>query len=312
MIENIKQNSFQRFDKRSLVVTCLLSILYFTWFALTIGLRPDHYAFYFILLSGYYAHPLSRRYVLGLSIFVIYTLLYDSHKAFPNYEYNPVHISEPFILEKELFGISYGNEILTPSGYFQQNTHPFLDVIAGLFYLCWIPVPVLLASYLTFTNRVVLFQFTLAFLVVNFIGWIIYYLYPAAAPWYVDMYGYTENFDIPGEVAGLKRFDEYFGVTWFEYLYTRASNVFAAIPSMHSAYPVVTFAYSLKNKMGWVNYFFGIVMVGIWFAAVYTNHHYVIDVILGIIVAVVGILFFEKILLKTRLKNWIERWANSI
>ena len=68
----------------------------------------------------------------------------------------------------------------------------------------------------------------------------------------------------------------------------------------------------LKNKMRWVNLFFGTVMIGIWFAAVYTNHHYVIDVVLGIIVALAGILFFEKVLLKTRLKEMIERLANAI
>ncbi len=247
-----------------------------------------------------------------MSVFVLYTLLYDSHKVFPNYEFNPVHIAEPLNLEKSLFGISTPNGLLTPSGYFQINTNSFLDVITGLFYLCWMPVPLLLASYLTYTNRVILFHFSIAFLVVNIFGWIIYYLYPAAAPWYVDLYGFEENFKIPGNVAGFERFDKFFGVTVFEDLYTKASNVFAALPSLHSAYPVVTLAYGIKNKMGWINVFFAIVMVGIWFAAVYTNHHYVIDVLLGVVVAVTGILFFEKVLLKTKLKGVIDQWAGSI
>lgn len=312
MNEPIKPDEFERFNKRSLIVSGVLSILYYSWFHLTIGLRPDHYAFHVLLVVGYYAHPISRRFVLGLSVFVVYTLLYDSHKAFPNYIFNPVHIEEPLNLEKSLFGIMTSNGILTPSGYFQQNTYPFLDVVTGLFYLCWMPVPLLLATYLTFTNRIILFQFSLAFLTVNIFGWIIYYLYPAAAPWYVDLYGFEENFNIPGNVAGLGRFDQFFGVSIFESLYTKASNVFAALPSLHSAYPVVAFVYGIKNKMGWINVFFGVVMVGIWFAAVYTNHHYVIDVLLGIIVALVGILFFEKVLMKTRFKNVVEDWANSI
>ncbi len=312
MSELIKQGPFRRFDKLSLIITSVLSALYFSWFQLTIGLRSDHYIFYFILIIGYYAHPISRRYVLGMSVFVLYTLLYDSHKVFPNYEYNPVHIEGPFNLEKSLFGISTENGVLTPSGYFQVNSNSFLDVITGLFYLCWMPVPLLLATYLTFTNRVILFQFSIAFLVVNLFGWVIYYLYPTAAPWYVDLYGFEENFNIPGDVAGLDRFDKFFGVTIFADLYTKASNVFAALPYMHSAYPIVALAYGLKNKMGWINIFFAIVMVGIWFAAVYTNHHYVIDVLLGIVVAIIGILFFEKVLLKTRLKDWIDSWANAI
>lgn len=249
---------------------------------------------------------------MGLSVFIIYTVLYETHKVFPNYVYNPVHIAEPLNMELSLFGIQTTEGLITPSKYFQLNNHPFLDVITGLFYLCWMPVPLLFATYLTFTNRVILFQFSLAFLFVNFIGWIIYYLYPAAAPWYVDLYGFTENFKIPGDVAGLGRFDQFFGITMFSDIYVKASNVFAAIPSMHSAYPMVVLAYGIKNKMGWVNLFFGIVMVGIWFSAIYTNHHYIIDVLIGIVVAVLGIFLFEKVLLKTRLKDVIEKWANSI
>ena len=202
--------------------------------------------------------------------------------------------------------------LTTPSRYFQQNTHPFFDVITGLFYLCWMPVPVMLAIYFTFRNRVMLFQFSVAFLVVNLFGWFIYYMYPAAAPWYYDLYGNVENFGIPGDAAGLLRFDQFFGFPLFEDMYTRASNVFAAIPSLHSAYPVVAFWYGVKARLGWINWFFGIVMVGIWFSAVYTNHHYVIDVLLGIAVALGGILFFEKVLLRTRLKQWINHWAERI
>ena len=312
MSETIKQMQFTRFSKQSVIWTVILTTAYFLWYYNTLGIGSDHLVFYFIILIGYYAHPMSRRFVSGLSVFILYTFLYDAHKVFPNYEFNPVHIAEPLELELKYFGVLMDNELVTPSRYFQENTHALLDVLTGLFYLCWMPVPLLFATYLTFTNRVILLQFSLAFLLVNFIGWTIYYLYPAAAPWYVDLYGFTENFNIPGEVAGLGRFDEFFGITLFSDLYTRASNVFAAIPSLHSAYPVVAFTYGLKNKMGWVNYLFGTVMLGIWFAAVYTNHHYVIDVVLGIIVALVGIALFERVLLKTRMKDWIDRWASAI
>ena len=304
--------SFERFSRKSLILTALLTLFYFSWFYFTIGVRPDHIGFFFGILVGYYAHPISRRFVSGLSIFILYTFLYDSHKVIPNYVVNPVHLKEPYFLELSLFGITTPEGVLTPSQYFQVNTHPFLDVITGLFYLCWMPVPLLLASYFTFTNRVILFQFSLAFMMVNLIGWTIYYLYPAAAPWYIDLYGFTENYGIPGHVAGLGRFDDFFGITLFKDLYTKASNVFAAIPSLHSAYPVVAFVYGVKARLGWFNYFLALVMVGIWFAAVYTNHHYIIDVALGVAVAVLGIFVFERVLLKTSLKETIEKWANSI
>ena len=42
----------------------------------------------------------------------------------------------------------------------------------------------------------------------------------------------------------------------------------------------------------------GIITVGIWFTAVYTSHHYIIDVLLGISCALVGFVIFEKVLMR--------------
>ena len=92
-----------------------------------------------------------------------------------------------------------------------------------------------------------------------------------------------------GSTAGLARFDAFWGVHIFQGIYAKNANVFAAMPSLHSAYPVVVLYYSLRNKSGIFNVFFTIIMVGIWFAAVYTSHHYLLDVLAGISVASTGI-----------------------
>ncbi|MEQ9423694.1 MAG: phosphatase PAP2 family protein [Cyclobacteriaceae bacterium] len=306
---DLYRKDFERFNFRYLRNTTVISACYFLWFGFTTGLRIDHFSFYFILLVGFYAHPISRRLIMGLSVFAFYSFLYDSHKVFPNYLYNTVHVSEPYFMEKALFGFMHNGVMVTPNEYFSSNNIPLIDFLSGFFYLCWMPVPVILAIYLIWTDRPMALRFSLAFLFVNLVGWIIYYGYPAAAPWYVEKYGFTENFTLMGDAAGLTRFDDVINYPLFEKMYTKASNVFAALPSMHSAYPVVAFAYSLRAKLGWINILFAIVMGGIWFAAVYTNHHYIIDVLLGILVAVVGIWLFELIYRKTILKDLVAKWA---
>ena len=95
-------------------------------------------------------------------------------------------------------------------------------------------------------------------------------------------------------------------------MYAKSSNVFAAIPSLHAAYPVVLFYYGMKLKNNALNILFFIILIGIWFAAVYSRHHYVIDVILGAICAIFAILIFEKILLRSKLKNWFDKYSNYI
>ena len=45
---------------------------------------------------------------------------------------------------------------------------------------------------------------------------------------------------------------------------------------------------------------FAIITMGIWWTAVYSCHHYIIDVILGIATAIAGVLLFEKVLMRNR------------
>ena len=43
---------------------------------------------------------------------------------------------------------------------------------------------------------------------------------------------------------------------------------------------------------------FAVICLGIWWTAVYTGHHYIIDVMLGIATTIVGIVLLEKVLLR--------------
>ena len=53
--------------------------------------------------------------------------------------------------------------------------------------------------------------------------------------------------------------------------------------------------------------------MGIWFTAVYTGHHYVIDVLLGIAVAIVGIFVLEKFIFRIpAVEHGLERYVRFI
>jgi hypothetical protein len=190
-----------------------------------------------------------------------------------------------------------------------------MDFWAGFFYLCWVPVPILFGLSLYFMNQRNLYlRFAIVFLFVNLIGFAGYYIHPAAPPWYVMKYGFEPILNTPGDVAGLGRFDEMTGLGIFDSLYSRNSNVFAAVPSLHSAYMVIAFYYSLKAKYpNFLRVIFGIIMFGIWFTAVYSAHHYIIDAILGASCSVLGIFIFEKILMKWGAFNrFIGRYTDYI
>ena len=125
---------------------------------------------------------------------------------------------------------------------------------------------------------------------------------------------FTGMRDTPGNVAGLGRFDELLGCTIFDSIYGRNANVFAAVPSLHAAYMVVALAYAIMNRCkGWLIALFAFIMVGIWCTAVYSGHHYLIDVLLGISCALLGIFVFEKGLMKWgAFKRFFERYSKYI
>ncbi len=291
----------------------IVSVLYIVISALLIGYKTDQLFLVILFNTLYYLSIPTRKIILGFSVFIVFWIIFDSMKAFPNYTFNPVHVKELYQTEKSLFGIHEQGNVLTPNEYAQAHSTTFLDVLSGFFYINWIPVPLLFGFYLFRKNKTHFLHFSLAFLFVNLIGFVLYYLYPAAPPWYVQQYGFEVHFNTPGNTAGLARFDEYFGINLFHSLYAKSSNVFAAMPSLHSAYPVIVFYFGLKNRAGLINLFFAVFMMGIWFSAVYSGHHYLLDVLAGITCALTGLFLYEKwISKKTWFRKFIYNYANLI
>lgn len=283
---------------RSIIIVSLLSVAYLAFSTFLIGYKPDELTLVVIFNVLFYASAITRKFILGFTIFIVYWIIFDYMKAFPNYNYNPVHIAELYNAEKHLFGIHFNGKLLTPNEYWLANTNTYIDIISGLFYLCWIPVPLGFAAYLFFKNKKQFINFSITFVLVNMLGFIVYYTYPAAPPWFVQQHGFHFIPLTMGNTAGLARFDAYFHAGIFKNIYTKGSNVFAAMPSLHSSYPVIVLYYGLKNRLGWVNIFFAIVTVGIWFTAVYASHHYVLDVLAGITTACLGIGLYNLLIKK--------------
>ncbi len=289
-----KNMGFTRFTAFNIIVNITITILYLLWCSFTGGIRQEHYYLIIIWVTAYYLSDKSRRFILGFSIFIIYWIVYDSMRALPNYEVAQVHIKQPYDFEKFLFGINENGKLLTPNEYFFNHHSPFFDILSGLFYINWVPVPLAFAVYLFFKNKYLFIKFSLVFLLVNIAGFVIYYLYPAAPPWYVNLYGFDLHLGVPGNRAGLARFDELTGIPIFESIYNKNANVLAAMPSLHAAYPVIVLYYGIKARLGKINWLFLVFMLGIWFSAVYSGHHYIIDIIVGASVALIVIFGFES------------------
>ncbi len=253
----------------------------------------------------------TRKFALYFLPWLIFAVTYDSMRFYPNYMVGDIDVRELYEAEKSLFGIAAQtptefqaiadhSQMMIPGEYFSVHHAALPDLMAGFFYLCWVPVPVGFALYLFSKKEYRWFvRFSWTFLAVNLIGFVGYYIHPASPPWYVMEYGFSPVLGTPGNVAGLARFDELVGYPVFHSIYCHNANVFAAVPSLHAAYMLITTFYAAKSHQHWfTTAAFAIICMGIWWTAVYSGHHYIIDVLLGIMTAIIGILLMEKVVLK--------------
>ena len=300
---------------RETVLLVVITLAFLLLTATCIGLRTEHFLMTGLFLVLFFAGKTTRKLAVALLPFVVFAVSYDWMRVYPNYRVNPIDVQGLYEAEKSLFGISVNGDTLIPCEYFAIHHWPVADFFAGVFYLCWVPVPIAFGLWLYLKgDRQMYLRFAMVFLLVNLVGFAGYYIHPAAPPWYAMNYGFEAMLDTPGNVAGLGRFDELLGCTIFDSIYGRNANVFAAVPSLHAAYMVVALVYAIIGKCRWyVIALFSVIMAGIWGTAIYSCHHYIIDVLLGISCALLGWLFFEYGLMKIRgFRNFFDRYYQYI
>ena len=244
------------------------------------GPGPEHFLLAGIALVLSLWNDDSRRLALIGLPYLLYALVYDSMRWYADYIRSPiVHVHEPYDFDLRWFGI-HG---LTPNEWLQRHTSAALDLICGLAYtpMLFIGESVLLSIYFIAKGKVRRAErFTWIFVIANFIGFACYYIYPAAPPWYVSDHGFAIDLSVHASPAGAIRFDQLIGIPLMQGFYGKSADVFGAIPSLHVVYPFLAVIY------GWYLRRFRLIAAAyfllVCFAAVYLNHHYLLDIFLGL------------------------------
>lgn len=301
--------------RRELLADVIGSVAFLLVQWAVVGLLPAQVFMVLLFNLLFLAHPVSRRLAVALLPFVVFEICYDWMRLYPNYKVNPIDIYGLYATELSLFGVASEGVTMIPGEYFMQHHSALADLLAGFFYLCWVPGPMALGLWLLYKGEARWYlRFALCFLFVNFLGFAGYYLHPAAPPWYALQFGFEPDFSTPGNVAGLGRFDELIGVPVFQSIYVNNSNIFAAIPSLHAAYMLVATVYAALSRRSWsLIAACAFITVGIWCTAVYSCHHYIVDVVLGIFTALIGIYFFESLLMRwSAFRRFVDRYTHFI
>jgi membrane-associated phospholipid phosphatase len=97
---------------------------------------------------------------------------------------------------------------------------------------------------------------------------------------------------VVGDAAGLVRFDQILGIDLFTTNYQISPVTLGAIPSMHAGFATLGcfYAFRVNKKLGSV---FAVYVACMYFAALYLQHHYMIDAVLGSFYALLACLAVE-------------------
>jgi membrane-associated phospholipid phosphatase len=259
-------------------------LIYAVYSLLRHDLRFDHVAVLAVVTTLAFVGPRSRELLRGLYPIGLVFIVYDGMRPFQRVGLSEsrVHLCDLRAVEASIFG--RGGQTL--HDYWQAHPSAALDLICAVPYATFILWCVAGAAYLYVKDRPAMKRFMWGFLVMNVAAFVTYHVVPAAPPWYFHAHGCTVDLATrASEGPALARVDAMLGMAYFHGMYAKSSSVFGALPSMHCAYPFLLVlegwrVFGPKLRIATVAYY--VLMV---FSAIYLDHHWFLDALLGTVFA---------------------------
>lgn len=260
----------------------------------TMGLRAEHFAIACLILILTWAHSKTRRLMLTLLPFALFGALYDYLRLIPQDHAGTIQVFNPYFIEFLFFAFPVNGVWILPNDFFRNHHHIILDIYFAIIYSLHIIIPIAFAFYLWLKNDPARYHFGWILLIANIFAFLTYVFYPAAPPWYVELYGMRPgDFSIPGSAAALLRVDQFLGIPYFAGIYGHEAWIFGALPSMHAGIPTLTLLYALRLRLTKISLAALLFLLSVWGAAIYLRHHYIIDLLLGAAYGLVTFFVFE-------------------
>jgi hypothetical protein len=232
--------------------------------------------------------------------FVALLLVYESFRGLVPHLNTHVNYMWMVGADKFLFGGTLPT--VTLQQWWWHGTVVWFDFVFYLAYMLHFILPIGLALLIWKYREKAYWQYISTYLLVSFMGFVTFLLFPAAPPWLA-----SDKQLLPHISRVSTSIFQALGVQDFPSVYNKISpNPVAAVPSLHAAYAtlLVLFTYKLFGKK-WALvaciYPF-LIFVG----TVYMGEHYAIDEILGFAYAVVAFFLVATIFHNTRLHNLVR------
>lgn len=179
-------------------------------------------------------------------------------------------------LERALFGGQVPSLVLQHA-FHHPGSVAWYDVAATMFYFLHFAFPLAVGYLLWITARPMFLRYSRTLLAMSFAAFFFYLLLPVAPPW-IAVSGVVKiiNSTLPSytDIPGLAT-----PATVYHFFY---ANQYAAMPSMHAAYPLLAALFAFR-VFGWRSLPLFAYTACVWLSIVYLGEHYVVDIIGGVI-----------------------------
>jgi len=244
---------------------------------------PDQFIIFALFVAVFVGR--GKKFLSSWAPFILLFLGYEALRGInPEHTKIAVNITNIIDLEKALFRS-------IPTIWLQKiifNPHNLksYDFYFSIIYMSHFVAFLSFAFALWWKKNILFQQFTFTILLLSYLAFITFIFFPVMPPWMASEQGYlphiyrimyltTPIYTQPG-----------LNVPTIYSVFS--SNNYAAIPSLHSAYPFVILLFSILTKRKILILTSLIYTLSVWFAVVYLGEHYVIDVIIGVIYALVS------------------------
>ncbi len=274
-----------------------ISLLLWPTFQWTHGARRLEYLLLYPIILGLFAMvPRGRRLFWGLYPIAAVGIFFELQPRLrgPVVAAN-VHLCDLRALESRVFGFGLGGG-QTLHDWLQQHRWLPLDVIASIPYGTYLFAAIGAVIWLYWRDEGRMRIFSWCFLALNFMAFITYRLYPAAPPWYFHTHGcVVDPAAVPDPGPNLAAVDQWLGFRYFAGLYSRSPNVYAAMPSLHVSYPMMILLGFWRSSGRALRALCIVYVVWMCSAAVYLDHHWVLDIALGLSYALLAFVTFRPL-----------------
>ncbi len=248
---------------------------------------PDKVAIVALLLALLVAKPLAflKDWVPFVFLFLAYEYL---RGLVPSLGWT-VHVDPLIWADELLFGqlpmITLQDLLWVP------DRIPWYDWVFTLTYLLHFTLPLRFALLLWMRDRGSFRRFMVALVVLSFAGFLTYLFYPAMPPWMAASQGLIPPVhDVMARTLGPLLDGPGLPTLYF----IMSPNLVAAMPSLHAAYPMLVYLYAVRFY-GRKGHLFLPYLLTVWVGVVYTNNHWVIDVIVGALYALAAYVVTESV-----------------